>query len=209
MNLRWIMCGHDAPHVVGVAGDGVVEVHLHPQVLQAALEGVRRGLGGVLGDGHAAHKQTLAPEGIDEPQHVLIVGDAQVAPDLVLLDVGGVDGHHDLHAVLQLLQHAQLAVRLKAGEHPGGVVVIKELAAELQVQLAAELGNTLPDVGGLGVQITLIVKSDPVWHMILRPCSRHGPSPSLFAYTPQILTQFDGLGKGQEKSGRNKNPARR
>ncbi len=46
-------------------------------------------------------------------------------------------------------QHADLAVRLEAGQHPAGVEVVKELAAELQVQLAAELVDALLDVLGL------------------------------------------------------------
>jgi len=35
----------------------------------------------------------------------------------------------------------QLAVRLKARQYPAGVVVVKQLAAEFQVQLAAEFGR--------------------------------------------------------------------
>jgi hypothetical protein len=49
------------------------------------------------------------------------------------------------------------------------VVVVKELAAELQVQLAAELGNALSDVGGLGIQILLIVKTDLSGQMWVPP----------------------------------------
>ena len=36
-----------------------------------------------------------------------------------------------------------------SGQHPAGVEVVKQLAAELQVQLAAELGDALLDVLGL------------------------------------------------------------
>ena len=45
------------------------------------------------------------------------------------------------------------------------MVVVKELAAEFQVQLAAELGDPLPDMGGLGGDILVVVKTDP-GHMI-------------------------------------------
>ena len=101
--------------VVGVACDGVVEAGLHPQVLHPAAEGVGGGLSGVLGDRHAAHQQALPPESVDEPQHVHVVGDAQIAPDLVLLDVAGADGDDHLHRVPQLLEHTDLAVRLEPG----------------------------------------------------------------------------------------------
>ena len=124
-------------------------VHLHPQGLQPLLEGVGGGLSGVLGDHHAAHVQVHGPERVDEPEHVAVVGDAQVPPDFVLLDVAGVDGDDDFRLVLHLGQHADLAVRLEPGQHPAGVEVVKQLAAELQVQLAAELGDALLDVLGL------------------------------------------------------------
>ena len=133
----------------GVAGDGVVAVHLHPQGLQPLLEGVGGGLPGVLGDHHAAHIQVHGPERVNEPEHIAVVGDAQVPPHLILFDVPGVNGDDDLRGVLHLGQHADLAVRLKPGQHPAGVEVVKQLAAELQVQLAAELGDALLDVLGL------------------------------------------------------------
>ena len=143
------LVGDDLCNVVGVAGDGVVAVHLHPQGLQPLLECVGGGLPGVLGDHHAAHVQVHGPERVNEPEHVAVVGDAQVPPDLVLLNVAGVDGDDDFRLVLHLGQHADLAVRLEPGQHPAGVEVVKQLAAELQVQLAAELGDALLDVLGL------------------------------------------------------------
>ena len=149
----------DFGDVVGVALNGVVAIDLQPQALQPGLEGVGGGLAGVPGDHHAAHAQPPAPELVDEPEHIAVVGDAQVPPDLVLLDVAGVDGDDDLRLVPQLLQHPQLAVRLKAGQYPAGVVVVKELAAEFQIELAPELGDAVPDVLGLGGQIFLVVKA--------------------------------------------------
>ena len=56
-------------------------------------------------------------------------------------------------------QHLQLAVRLKARQHAGGVVVIKQLAAKLQVELVVKLGNALPDVLGLHEKIFIVVKA--------------------------------------------------
>ena len=158
------LVGDDVGNVVGVPGNGIVEVHRDTQVLQAALEGVGGGLPGVLSDDHAAHIQALGAEGVNEAQHVLVVGDAQIAPHLVLLNGGGSDGNDHLYAVPQLQQHTDFAVRGKPRQHPGGVVVVKELAAKLQVQLAAKLGNSLPNVGGLHLQVLLIVKTDFICH---------------------------------------------
>ena len=146
--------------VVGVAGNGIVAVGPHTQSAQPLEESVCRRLAFVLRDHHAAHIQVHTPEDIDEPQHILLIGDTQIPTDLVLLDIAGADGHYDLHVVLELLEHTDLAVRLKAGQHPGCVVVVKELAAEFQVQLAAELLDPFPDMGRLRLQIFLVIKSD-------------------------------------------------
>ena len=59
-------------------------------------------------------------------------------------------------------------LRLKAGEDPGGMVVVKEFAPEFQIQLAAELGDTALDLLRLGSQVFLIVKSNGC-HMCTTP----------------------------------------
>ena len=43
-------------------------------------------------------------------------------------------------------QHLQLAVRLEARQHAGGMIVVEQLAAELQIQLTAEFCDTLLDL---------------------------------------------------------------
>ncbi len=80
---------------------------------------------------------------LDEAEHIFVIGDAQIAPNLVFFDVGGVDGNDDFHVLLELLKHTDLAVRLKARQYPGGVIVVKELSAEFQIELSAELGDAL------------------------------------------------------------------
>ena len=162
------LVANDFPDVVGVALNGIVAVDLQAQLLQADLEGVGSGLAGIAGDDHAAHVQPAAPELVNEAEHIAVVGDAQVAPDLVLFNVAGVDGNNDFRFIPQLLQHAQLAVRFKAGEHPGCVVVVKELAAKLQVQLSAKLGDAVLYVPGLGHQIFFIVEAR---HFLVSSCN--------------------------------------
>ena len=58
---------------------------------------------------------------------------------------------------LQML--LQLGVRLEAGQHAGGVVVIEQLAAEFQIQLVVELRDPLPDVLRLHLKVFVVVKS--------------------------------------------------
>ena len=88
------------------------------------------------------------------------VGTGNIAPALVHFNVGCVDGNDDLRLLLELQQHLHLAVRLEAGQDARGVIVVKKLAAEFQIELAAEMRDALQDPFGLQLQILLIVKSN-------------------------------------------------
>ena len=66
-------------------------VNADSHVLQLALEQVSRRLSAVLGDDYASHVKSLVGKCLNEPEHVHVVGDAQIAPDLVLLDVAGAE----------------------------------------------------------------------------------------------------------------------
>ena len=59
---------------------------------------------------------------------VEVVGDAVVAAHLAADDVLCADDDDDLGLLLELQQHLQLGVRLKARQHAGGVVVVEQLA---------------------------------------------------------------------------------
>ena len=157
----------DAGDVTGVAGDGEVTVDGDAQRLELALEVL--GLAVVispLGHDDAAHVETVAAEGVDVTQQVVLVGDAQVRADLVAGEVLGVDRHDDLDLVGQLGEHDDLVVRGEARQHARGVHVVNELAAELQIELAAELGAALRDVAGLHPQVLVAVESDAQWALL-------------------------------------------
>ena len=172
----------DPSRVGGVAGDAVVVIHPDSQTLQPGLERLGDGLLRVPGQYHTGNVEPKAAEHIDQPDHVPVIGNAQVTPDLVFLDIVGVDGDDHLHLILQLQQHSQLAVRLKSRKHPGGMVVVIELAAELQIQLAAENGNPLPDMLRLHPKILLVVKS--LLHHSLQPLFKNY-CPPLYRIPPK------------------------
>ena len=97
---------------------------------------VRRALGQLSEE----HRQVLLLRYMQELDY------AEIAAALAALDVVGRDGDDDLRLVAHLHEHAHLAVGGKARQHTRRVVVVKELAAELQIQLAAELGAPRRDV---------------------------------------------------------------
>ena len=78
-----------------------------------------------------------------------VIGDAQIAADLVFLNITRIDDDHDLHLVAQGLQHSDLGIRRKTGKDSGGMIIIEKLASEFQIKLASELGDPLLDVTGL------------------------------------------------------------
>ena len=143
-----------------VARDGVMQLAGDAEHREALAEGVGRGLAGVLREHHRRHGEPVGAVDVGEAQHVLVVGDAQVAAGLVLLDVVGVDGDDDLDVLGEALEHAELDVGGKAGQHARGVVVVEELAAELEVELAAELVNALADMLRLELDVLVVVKTN-------------------------------------------------
>ena len=142
----------DVLHVGGVARDGIVPVAPHAQLLQPRPEALGGGLALPPGDDHAAHVKPQRAEAVDQPEDVLVVGNAQIAPQLVFLNVARGDGDHDLHVRGDLLEHAHLAVRREARQHPRRVIIVKQLAAELRDPAA--------DLLRLEREIPLVVKSD-------------------------------------------------
>ena len=64
----------------------------------------------------------------------------------ILLNISRIDDDDNLGLVGQLKEHTQLTVRGKARKHPGGVEIVKEFAAEFQIQLIAKFPNPLFDV---------------------------------------------------------------
>ena len=153
------LVAHDVVDVVRIAVDGRMHVAGDAERRQAAAERVGVGLPGIMGHHDAAHQKAHAAEDVHEPQHVFVVRDAQVAAQLALLDVVRVDDDDDLHVVHQLLEHAYLGVGFETGQHARGMVVVEQLAAELQVQLPAELVDAVADVLGLQRDVLLVVES--------------------------------------------------
>ena len=93
----------------------------------------------------------MAGESVHKTEKILIVCDAEVASDLVFLNIRGVDRHNDLGLILELAEHGDLGVGFKSGEYSGRVVVVEKLAAKFQIELAAELRDAASDVLRLGL----------------------------------------------------------
>ena len=146
--------------VGGIAGDRIVAVDLQAQGLELFLVRNSGGLVGEAGQNDASDVETVACEGVHKAEQILVIGDAEIAADLVLLDVGRVDRDDDFGLVLELAEHCDLGVGLEAGKHAGRMIVVKELAAEFQIELSAEFADSLSDMFGLCFEILIIIKSD-------------------------------------------------
>ena len=109
-------------------------------------------------------EQSRCGEGIDQAQHIRLVGDAEVAVHLILFDIGGIDADDDLRLVAHGEQHPDLGIRCKSRQNTAGMEVIKQLSAQLQIQLLSELRNAFSDVSGLLLNIFIVVESDFLCH---------------------------------------------
>ena len=152
--------GEDERDIARVAGDRVMAIHLDAEGLEALLISDRLVLAGEPGQDDRGHVEAVGTVGVDEAQGIHVIGDAEVSALFVLLDVARVDDHDDFRVVLQLGEHPQFTVRFKAGQNAHGMVVVEDLAAELEVQLAAGALDALLDVGRLEFQIFVVVESD-------------------------------------------------
>ena len=116
---------------------------------------------------NASDIQSVLTEGVNQAENIHIVGDAEVAADLLFDDVICIDCDNNLRVILQLTKHPDLTVRLKARKHARCMEIVEKLAAEFQIELAAELRNPLFDSGGLHFQILVVVKADTIHRFII------------------------------------------
>ena len=70
-----------------------------------------------------------------------------------------IDCDDDLDVVGNALEHAELAVRFKTRQHAARMIVIEQLAAKLQIQLAAKLRDALLNVSSLQLDILRVVET--------------------------------------------------
>ena len=112
-----------------------------------------------MGDDHAADIESALAEHIAQAQHVFVVSDAQVAAHLVALDILGTDYDDNLGIVLELHQHAKLAVRMEPRQHAAGMIIVVEFSAKLEIEFVAELCNSFLDVLRLDAEILVVVKT--------------------------------------------------
>ena len=121
-------------------------VYANAQLYQLVRERLCRRLAAILRDHHAVGAQAARARLVDQAERVRVVCNVQIAAPLGMLDVVGVEHQHQFRLLAQLKKHFELAIRLKPRQYARGVIIVEELAAKFQVQLAAKLRDALPDV---------------------------------------------------------------
>ena len=135
-----------------------MQIDSDAHLFQLALEVINRCHRNILSDDDAADIQTDAGKGINESQHVLVIGDAQVAAQLALFNVMSIDYDYYLNLVSHACQHSDLDVWLETRKNSGSMIVVKQLAAEFQIQLVVKSVDSFHDLGRLHLNVFLIIE---------------------------------------------------
>ena len=96
---------------------------------------------------------------VDGAHGVGVVGDAEIGAHFTLFDVPGENADDDVDLVLELLQQLDFRVGVETGKDARGVEIADQFAAELQIELVAELGGPFQNRVGLFFQILLAVET--------------------------------------------------
>jgi hypothetical protein len=128
----------DVRNIGGIIFDGVVAVYLDAHTLQTLLEELGGMLLAVVRNYDASDVKADATEFVDQTERVQIVGDTEVAALFILFNIVRGNGNDDLRAVSKLIEHLDLTVGKEARKYAGGMIVIKQLAAEFQIELSSE-----------------------------------------------------------------------
>ena len=157
--LAVAIVGHDQIDIVRIPLDGIVQLGGNTERVQAVAEHIGSGLPGVLGDDHSRDSKAVAAKQVNQAQHILVIGNAEVTTSLVFLDVVRVDRDDDLNVIGDALEHAELAVRFKTRQHAARMIVIKQLTAKLQIELATKLRDALLNVSSLQLDVLRVVET--------------------------------------------------
>ena len=157
--LAVAIVGHDQIDIVRIPLDGIVQLGGNTERVQAVAEHIGSRLAGVLGDDHSRDSKAVAAEQVNQAQHILVIGNAEVTTSLVFLDVVCVDRDDNLDIVGDALEHAELAVRFKTRQHAARMIVIEQLTAKLQIELATKLRDALLNVSSLQLDILRVVET--------------------------------------------------
>ena len=147
-------------NVGGIALNRVVVIDIVAERMQLLFKRQHARLRRVLGKHHTADQQALVGKFINQTNDIKIVGNAEVGTQFCLFNILRTDDNHNFRFLFELQEHLQLTVRLETRQYPGSMEIIKKFTAEFQIELAAKLGNALPDALGLHGQILIIIKPD-------------------------------------------------
>ena len=154
------LVAHDVIDIRRISGNRIMPVGPDLQRIQPLLEGDGRRLVCPAGQHHGSDIQSDSAECVNQAQSVQVIRDSQIPAHLALLFIVRVDDDDDLFPVLQLQQHLYLAVRLESGKYAAGMEIVKQFAAELQVEFSAEFINPLDNPLGLHPRVPIVVKTD-------------------------------------------------
>ena len=102
--------------------------------LQLGNEGIDSRLIFIARNDYAVDLQLIFAEHVDEPHDFKIIGDTEVLTGLVGKDIARIDTDDDLGVIFHLGKQLDLGILVKARQDAGSMLVLNQLASELQVE---------------------------------------------------------------------------
>ena len=133
---------HHERDVARITGNRIMAIDLESEAFELFLVSDCARLFLPAGQHHTAHIKAITAESVNQAKNVLIVGNAEVATNLVLFDVASIDGDDDFGLILELFEHADFGVRSKARQNAACMMVIKKFSTKFKIKFSTKFRDT-------------------------------------------------------------------
>ena len=140
--LAITVIAHHERDVARITGNRIMAIDLESKAFELFLVSNCARLFLPASQHHTAHVKAITTESVNQAKDVLIVGNAEVATNLVLFDVASIDGDDDFGLILELFEHADFGVRSKARQNAACMMVIKKFSTKFKIKFTTKFRDT-------------------------------------------------------------------
>ena len=154
---------HNRIQIVRIPLDRIVIEDGNARILDCLGERPRGRMAVKTRNGNAANGDAELPHRIDEIERLLLVRRPVIGAALLLLDIARINAKNELRLIAKTLKKPELNIGIISGKTARGVVIVHQLAAEFEIELAI-LRGALTNLLRLLADVFVVVKSK--FHLI-------------------------------------------